>query len=133
MKTRIISRPKAFTLIEVTVIISILIILAGMSLFGVHYYRNWQKALAAGEEVKKVLTAQQLYLADHPTKAVTDLTDDDIIKNLPNGGSALPTAKGLDGEVLTIDYKVSPPVLMNGGAVYDPSGNPEDNQWDAGK
>lgn len=124
---------KAFTLIELTVVMSVIMLLIGLSIIGIKAYQNWQKALSAGEEVKKVRTAQQMYLSDHITQSPSEITEQNIIDYLPNGGDAIPTAVGIDGEELTIDYTVSPPVLKNGETVYDPSGNPQDGQWDSGK
>lgn len=133
MQTHKRSHSKGFSLIELTVVISIMLLLTGATFLGVKAYSNWQKGLDAGESLKKIYTAQKLYLAQHPTKAVTSITEADVINYMPDGSTALPTAEGLDGETLTIDVTTSPPVFNNGADVYDPSGNLNDNLWDTGK
>ncbi|GAA5497174.1 hypothetical protein Rhal01_03364 [Rubritalea halochordaticola] len=124
---------RGVTLIELTVVICILLLLVTGSIISVNYYRNWQRGLAAGEDLKEVYSAQRMYLAEHPTVLVTDLTADLIIPYLPDGAAELPTVEGLKGEALTIDITTSPPTFMDGGVIYDPSGSPTDNLWDAGR
>lgn len=124
---------KGVTLIEMTIVIALVLMLVTGAFLSVGYYQNWQKGLSAGEDIKKVYSAQRQYLAENPTKIVADLKDDDIKPFMPDGTGVFPTVEGLGGEALTIDITVSPPVYKNGGTVYDPSGSSTDNLWDAGK
>lgn len=127
------SSRKGVTLIEMTIVIALVLMLVTGAFLSIGYYQDWQKGLSAGEDIKKVYSAQRQYLAENPTKLVADLKDDDIKPFMPDGTGAFPAVEGLGGEVLTYDISKSPPVFMNGGAVYDPSGSPTDNLWDAGK
>ncbi|SHK33054.1 prepilin-type N-terminal cleavage/methylation domain-containing protein [Rubritalea squalenifaciens DSM 18772] len=124
---------KGVTLIELTIVILILLLLVSSAFLGVGYFRDWQKGVAASEDLKEVYAAQRLYLSEHPTVLVTDLTKEKVVPYLPDGAADFPVVKGLDDQTLTIDITKSPPVFMDGGTVYDPSGSTTDNLWDAGK
>ncbi len=127
--------PKSgFTLLEMTVVILVLLTLMGTGLFVSTQYGNWQLGRAASEELRKVYSAQRMFLADNPTVAVEDITANNLIPYLPNGATDLPTIESLEGTQLTIKVDVSPPVINGGaGGVYDPSGKPLDSLWDVGQ
>lgn len=127
--------PKSgFTLLEMTVVILVLLTLMGTGLFVSTQYGNWQLGRAASEELRKVYSAQRMFLADNPTIAVEDITANNLIPYLTNGATALPTVESLEGTQLTIKVDVSPPVINGGaGGIYDPSGKPLDSLWDVGQ
>jgi type II secretory pathway pseudopilin PulG len=127
------AKPVGFTIIELTVVILVLLALAGMSMYYGTGLNDWKKAKDASEKLRSVYSAQKGYLADNPTTAVSTLTPAMVLPYMPNRETALPTATALDGSALTIKVDVSPPVVVNGsGATYDPSGSSNDGQWDVG-
>jgi len=121
---------KGVTLIELTVVISVILTLISTTFYGVSYWRDWSKGLAAGEDLKSVYQAQKLFLADNPTTVIANITSADITPYLPNGMTAIPTVTDLDGGARTITITVSPPVLSGG---YDPMPPSDNSMWDAGK
>ncbi|WP_018970716.1 type II secretion system protein [Rubritalea marina] len=119
------------TLIELTVVISIILVMLSTVLISVTAYRDWQEGIEAGETLKGVYQAQRLFLADNPTTNVGTITNADIIPYLPDSfGGVMPTVTGLDGVVYAITVNVSPPIITG---YTDPSGSTDDGQWDAGK
>lgn len=121
------------TLIELTIVISVLLILIGLSVYGIAGYQRWKLGAEAGTELRMVRSAQRTYLAEHPTESVDGLTAAKIIPYLSSGASALPTVEDLDGNQLTIKVDVMPPVVDDGtGEAYDPSSSTSDGQWDVG-
>ena len=135
MKTQLSSRrsPKAFTLLEMTVVIMVLIALIKLGLFSSAQLKEWKLGRAASENLRLVYSAQRMYLADNPTADVTTLTNDLVIPYLPNKMTAMPTVKSLTGSTLTISVNVSPPIINDSGAPYDPSGSDKDSLWDLGE
>ena len=125
--------PRGVTLLEMTVVIMVLLALIGMGLYSSTKYSDWKKARAASESLRDVYSAQRMYLADNPTVAVASLTTAVLVPYLPNNLAAMPTVTSLTGTPLTFRVTVSPPVLLSGGAVYDPSGSPNDSLWDVGE
>lgn len=124
---------RGLTLIEVTVVIVMLMILIGLSVFAVNGYKEWELSSEATQKLRKVYNAQRTYLAEHPTEDVSSLTASKVIPYLSDNAAALPTAEALDGSQLTVKVDVSPPVWLNaGGITYDPSGEPDDGHWDVG-
>lgn len=124
---------RGLTLIEITVVIVILLTLIGLSVFAVNGYRDSQLAFEATQKLRAVYNAQRTYLSEHPTEQVSTLTDADIIPYLSDDSNALPTVEGLDGVTYTIRVTDSPPVIVDSsGAIYDPSGSPDDGLWDLG-
>ena len=120
------------TIVEVTLTLALMLTLISLVIFSANGISNWRLARYAGEEVRAVYLAQKNYLADHPTTSVGDLLETGLIPYLPGGRNAMPTVESLDGDILTIDFKVIPPVVMEGSSVYDPSGKDDDSLWDAG-
>lgn len=124
----------AFTLLEMTIVIMVLIALISTGLFVTSKMDDWKRGREASETLRSVYSAQRMYLADNPTKLVSAITSADIVPYLQNSATSLPTVKSLTGNSLTIMVNVSPPVINAGsGVVYDPSGNSSDSLWDVGE
>jgi prepilin-type N-terminal cleavage/methylation domain-containing protein len=125
---------KAFTLLEMTIVIMVLLVLMRTGLFVFSSMSDWRLGRDASETLRSVYSAQRMYLADNPTVAVTDITAAALIPYLPNGATAMPTVKSLTGATLSILVNVSPPVINAGtGATYDPSSSNKDSLWDVGE
>lgn len=123
-----------FTLLELTVVILVLMTLLGTGMFVSTQYSEWKLGRAASEDLRSVYAAQRMFLADHPTTLVTNITAPNIIPYLANRSMVLPTVESLDGSTLNIKVNISPPTIDDGnGGVYDPSGKPNDSLWDVGK
>lgn len=134
MKTRIASTsPRGVTLIEMTVVIMLILALAGGTLMYFGGTDKWKKGKEASEKLRTVYAAQRAYLADNPTTAVSSLTSDKLVPYLPTGETSIPTVKSETDATFTIKVDVSPPVVVDGsGATYDPSGSSKDGIWDVG-
>jgi type II secretory pathway pseudopilin PulG len=125
---------KAFTLLEMTIVIMVLLALIKTGLFVSTKMDEWKLGRDGAETLRTVYSAQRMYLADNPTVAVTDITSTVIIPYLPNGATAMPTVKSLVNTQLSILVNVSPPVINAGsGVTYDPSGSNKDSLWDVGE
>lgn len=125
---------KAFTLLEMTIVIMVLLALVKIGLFTSSKMDEWKLGRAASETLRSVYAAQRMYLADNPTAAVSSLTNALIIPYLPSGASTMPTVTSLKGTILSITVTVSPPIINNGsGVAYDPSGSTNDSLWDVGE
>lgn len=125
---------KAFTLLELTIVIMVLLALIQTGLFVSTKMDEWKLGRDAAETLRTVYSAQRMYLADNPTVSVADITSAVIIPYLPNGATTLPTVKSLVNTQLTILVNVSPPVINAGsGTTYDPSGSNKDSLWDVGE
>jgi type II secretory pathway pseudopilin PulG len=125
---------KAFTLLEMTIVILVLLTLVGVGLFSSKKMGEWRLGREAGETLRTVYSAQRMYLADNPTKLVSEITTSNLIPYLPNNATAMPTVTSLTGSTLSIKVDVSPPVINAGsGVAYDPSGSSTDSLWDVGK
>jgi len=129
------SRPPrpGFTLIEMSLVIFLLIALMTTGLFFSSAVGTWKAGRDASETLRSVYVAQRTYLADHPTTAVSNLTESKLIDYLPDRPSSFPKIKTLDGRMLSVRVTVSPPVVADGGGTYDPSGKPDDSLWDVGE
>ena len=127
-------RRSAFTLLEMTVVIMVLLALVKVGLFASSALDKYKLGRIACESLRSVYTAQRMYLADNPTASVTDLTSALLIPYMPNGATTIPTVKSLTGATLTVILTVSPPVINAGsGVTYDPSGSNLDSLWDVGE
>lgn len=131
---------RAFTLLEMTVVVMVLLALMSTGFFVSKKVDEWKLGRQASESLRSVYTAQRMFLADNPTTSVSDLTATLLIPYLPNNGTAIPTVKSLTGTTLAIIVNVSPPVVNAGsGVTYDPSGPPSDPKtftdslWDVGE
>lgn len=126
--------PRAFTLLEMTIVIMVLLALLQIGLFTSSKLDQWKLGRAASESLRSVYSAQRMYLADNPTVSVSSLTAALLIPYLPNGATAMPTVTSLTGTTLGVIVNVSPPVINAGsGVVYDPSGSNKDSLWDVGE
>ncbi len=124
----------AFTLLEMTIVILVLLTLAGVGVFSSKQMNQWKHGRPAAETLRTVHTAQRMYLADNPTTLVANITAANLIPYLPNNATAMPTVKSLTGSTLSIIVNQSPPRINNGsGVVYDPSGSSTDSLWDVGQ
>jgi prepilin-type N-terminal cleavage/methylation domain-containing protein len=125
---------RAFTLLEMSIVLMVLLGLMSITMFGSRKIDEWKLGRQASENLRSVYTAQRSYLADNPTASVASLTPELIIPYLPNHAAALPTVKSLNGATLPILVNVSPPVINAGsGITYDPSGCNNDSLWDVGE
>ena len=124
------TKRNGITLIELSLVIGIILVLISTSTIGIKTYKNWQKGLAAGEDLKAVYQAQKLFLADNPTTIVSAIKASDITPYLPNGMAAIPTITDLSGDSRSIIITNSPPTISGG---YDPSPPNDNSIWDAGK
>ena len=129
---------RAFTLLEMTVVIMVLLALINIGLFSSKKMDEWKLGRAASETLRGVYSAQRMLLADNPTMAPTEITDVLVLPYMAQNASgtpvALPTVKSLTGTNLGILVDVSPPVINAGSRVpYDPSGSNTDSLWDVGE
>ncbi len=125
---------RGLTLVEMSLVILLLLSLAGGSLYFGGKIGEWRRGREAAETLRTVHAAQRMFLSDNPTVAVSAITAEQLIPYLPRGMTAMPTVTSLDGEELGINITVSPPVVDAGdGVAYDPSGSPNDGLWDIGR
>jgi type II secretory pathway pseudopilin PulG len=120
-----------FTLVELSVIIAVLLLLAGIVSLSVGPYYAYRDGRTAGEMLRSVKAAQVMYLADNPATPVTSLTQAMLLPYMPNG--TWPTLPSVNGQTPTINCALFPPIAVLGGVTYDPSGSPTDGLWDVGK
>lgn len=122
------------TLVEMTLVIFLLLTLAGGGLYLGGQLGDWRRGRNAAETLRTVNAAQRMFLSDNPAVLVSSITEEQIIPYLPKGMTALPTVTSLDDTELSINVAVSPPVVDAGeGVAYDPSGSPNDGLWDIGR
>jgi prepilin-type N-terminal cleavage/methylation domain-containing protein len=132
MKLAISSRAKSgFTLIEMTVVIAMILVLAGVASLGVKPYYDYRDGRTAGEMLRAVKAAQLMYLSDNPSTSVSSLTQANLLPYMPNG--TWPTLPSVNGVAPTISCTVFPPVAMLNGNPYDPSATTNDGLWDVGQ
>ena len=131
---RLRSRPAAFTLLEMTLVIMVLLALISVGMYSGSAIKTWRLGRQASESLRSVYTAQKLYLSDNPTVQVTSLTNTLLIPYLTSKATSMPTVTSLTGATLSIKVTVFPPVVDNGsGVAYDPSGSTTDSLWDVGE
>jgi prepilin-type N-terminal cleavage/methylation domain-containing protein len=132
MKDRCRAQAEAgFTLVELSVVIAVLLLLAGAASLGIGPYLAYRDGRQAGESLRAVKAAQLMYLADNPTTPVNTLTRAMLSPYMPNG--TWPTLPKVGSQTPTINCAVFPPVAVLGGATHDPSGSPTDGLWDVGQ
>jgi type II secretory pathway pseudopilin PulG len=124
---------KAFTLLEMTVVIMMILAMVKTGLYVSNKMNEWQLGRTASETLRTVYAAQRMYLADNPTASVSAITSTVIIPYLPNNATSMPTVKSLTGATLSILVSQSPPVVVSGTSTYDPSGSSTDSLWDVGE
>lgn len=128
------SHTRGFTLLEMFGCLVLLVALTGLGVAGFSYWQGWRDARAANGALRAVALAQKMYLTDHPTQSVEDLTGTNLatfLTYLPKG--ELPQTPTYAGGATSISVTTQPPVITQGGGVIDPSGSPTDGLWDIGK
>lgn len=127
-------KKSAFTLLEMSMVILVMLTLASGGLFVNRKMTSWRLGREAAETLRTVYSAQRMFLADNPTKTVTTIVASDLVPYLPSGATSVPTVKSLTGSTLSIIVNVTPPVVNAGsGTTYDPSGISNDSLWDVGE
>lgn len=134
---------RGLTLLEMTIVIMVLLSLIGAGLSASSMMDQWRLGRAASETLRSVYSAQRMYLADHPTTLVANLTEAMLIPYLPNRNpatvapptlvAAFQTVSPLSGAALNFNVAVSPPQFTQAGVRYDPSGGLTDSLWDVGE
>ena len=119
---------KALTIIELSLVMAILIALAGLALTVTGGMDKWKKGKEAGEQLRIIYIAQKTYMADHPTTDLDDLTETLLMPYLVNGATTFPVVKNEAGTPMAVNLKVMPPTVAS-----DPSGATDDGLWDVGK
>ena len=126
-------RASGFTLVELSVTIAVIILLAGAASLGIKPYYAYRDGRAAGEALRSVKAAQLMYLADNPSTPVANLTQALLLPYMPNGTwPTLPLVNNV-APAPTINCAAFPPVAVLNGTPYDPSGSPTDGLWDVGQ
>jgi type II secretory pathway pseudopilin PulG len=115
------------TLVELSVTIGVIVVLAAIVSLSVQPFMAYRDGRAAGEALRSVKAAQQMYLADHPATPVNTLTQAMLLPYMPQG--SWPTLPTYNGATPTIVCNQFPPVASIG----DPSGATDDGLWDVGK
>lgn len=128
------SNQDAFTLLEMSMVILVMLTLVSSGLVVNRQMTSWRLGREAGETLRTVYSAQRMFLSDNPTRTVSSIVAADIILYLPSGAATLPTVKSLTNTNLSIIVNVTPPVVNAGsGTAYDPSGKSNDSLWDVGE
>lgn len=128
------SNQDAFTLLEMSMVILVMLTLVSSGLVVNRQMTSWRLGREAGETLRTVYSAQRMFLSDNPTRTVSSIVAADIIPYLPSGAATLPTVKSLTNTNLSIIVNVTPPVVNAGsGTAYDPSGKSNDSLWDVGE
>ncbi len=134
---------KAFTLLEMTVVMLVMLTLVSIGVLGSRKMDEWKLGRSASESLRAVYSAQRMYLADNPTTLVANLTEAMLIPYLPNVATPAPATlllalgvnRPLTGGALAYrftDANVTP-YFTQGGVRYDPSGSTTDLLWDVGQ
>ncbi len=117
---------------EITLVVALMLTLAGIVTYSVSSMTNWKNGREGSEKLRSVYLAQKTYLADVPSKSFATFTAAELIPYLPGRPGAMPTATAANGQALTLNFQVMPPVFTLGGTTYDPSGSTTDGIWDVG-
>jgi len=120
-----------FTLVEMSVAIAVILVLAGVASLSVKPYIAYRDGRTAGEMLRAVKAAQLMYLSDNPSTPVSSLTQTLLVPYMPNG--TWPTLPIVGSVYPTINCAVFPPVAVLSGTTYDPSGPTADGLWDVGQ
>ena len=124
---------RGMTIIELSVTLGLMLSLASVVVMSANGITDWKLARNAGLDLRSVYVAQKSYLADHPTNSIATVVAADLSPYMPLQGATIPSVESLEGTQLPINFNVIPPVVVNGGSTYDPSGNSMDGLWDVGK
>ena len=136
---------RAFTLLEMTVVIMVLLALVKIGFVATNQLDQWKLGRSGSEALRTVYAAQRMFLADNPTTLPANITEVNVISYLPNVKKtvgATPTSLklvltpviSLSGTQLGFRVITIPPALIDGsGNTYDPSGSGTDSLWDVGE
>ena len=124
-------RAGGFTVVEMTVVIAVILVLAAVASLSVKPYFAYRDGRAAGEMLRAVKAAQLMYLSDNPATTVAALTQAELLPYMPNG--TWPTLPIVGAVYPTINFNVFPPVAVLAGVTYDPSATTTDGLWDVGQ
>lgn len=125
---------KAFTLMEMTIVLLVLLALVRTGFMAFGQVDSWRAGRDAAETLRGVHIAQRMFLADNPTTPVANITTALLIPYLPNSATAMPTVRSLSGANLNILVNRTPPIIDSGnGTFYDPSSSRTDSLWDVGE
>jgi type II secretory pathway pseudopilin PulG len=125
---------KAFTLMEMTIVLLVLLALTRAGFMVFSRIGDWRAGRDAAETLRNVHIGQRMFLADNPTVLVTNITTALVIPYLPNNALAMPTVRALTGANLNILVNQTPPIIDSGnGTFYDPSSSRTDSLWDVGE
>lgn len=135
------SPARAFTLLEMTVVIMVLLALVAAGFKTGSFLGSWKKGREASDTLRTVYVAQRTFLADNPTTPVTSITHNLLRPYLPGNPATFPTGKSLTGGNLNIFVGASPPYMTTSATTtgttpqtpYDPSGSTTDSLWDVGE
>jgi prepilin-type N-terminal cleavage/methylation domain-containing protein len=122
---------RGLTLVELSVTIAVILILAGAASLSVKPYLAYRDGRAAGEMLRAVKAAQLMYLSDNPATPVANLTQPLLSPYMPNG--AWPILPLVNGQQPTIDCTQFPPVAVLNGATYPPPPAKTDGLWNVGQ
>jgi prepilin-type N-terminal cleavage/methylation domain-containing protein len=132
---------RGFTLLELTMVISVLLLLITVGLKSNNAFKTWKLAREASDTLRTVYVAQRTYLADNPTTALSAVTPALLLPYIQNSPAAFPAARTPTGAGINIYVGASPPyytttATVSGAAApsrYDPSGSYTDSLWDVGE
>jgi prepilin-type N-terminal cleavage/methylation domain-containing protein len=135
MKSPIISRAQGgFTMVELSIVLGVLVLLAGLASLAVPPFISYVQGRQAGEALRAVKAAQLMYLADNPATTLTSMTQTQaqtaLSPYLPNG--QWPTLPSVTGGTPTINCTVFPPVPVLNGSTYNPTGSTTNGLWNVG-
>jgi hypothetical protein len=123
-----------------TVVIAVILLLAGAGSLAFKPWLAYRDGRAAGEMLRAVKAAQLMYLSDNPSTPIANLTQNNLLPYMPNGFAngqvnplAWPTLPSVNGQQPTINCAQFPPVAVLNGAPYDPSPTTTDGLWDVGQ
>jgi prepilin-type N-terminal cleavage/methylation domain-containing protein len=123
---------RGLSLVEMSLVIALMLALASIVTFSLSAVTEWKTGRDAAEKLRSVYIAQKSFLADQPSKSYATFTPGELIPYLPGRSGAMPTAVSKDGQTLTLNIQVMPPVFRIGDSVYDPSDTTSDGLWDVG-
>lgn len=128
------SKRKAFTLLELTIVIMVLLALISLGFVASSQMNQWKRGRAAAETLRTVYTAQRMFLSDNPMRPVNSILPADLLPYMAGAPAALPTVQAMDDTYLEIMIDRSPPRINDGsGQPYDKSGSNNDSLWDVGE
>jgi prepilin-type N-terminal cleavage/methylation domain-containing protein len=126
MKRLLITSKSGFTLVEMSVVIAVILILAGAASLCIKPYLDYRDGQKATETLQTVKAARLMYLSDHPATDLANLTQADLLPYMPNGVWPNPELPLVNG--------VPPPTINFTGftvtSSYQPPGSPINGLWD---